>query len=78
LPDYKLGVKFKGKNRFIFFVEAKRPGQTSIYQDKDDYVKLMKHMKSSIDDQIDLGVNEPVSFGVLIEGNNIIVGTGQP
>jgi hypothetical protein len=31
----------------------------------------MKEMKSSIDEQIDLGIEKPASFGILLEGGNI-------
>ncbi|CAO3692094.1 unnamed protein product [Rhizopus stolonifer] len=65
-PDIAFGISYKGKGRFFFFVEVKRPGQFSIYQDEDDYVKLLKQMKTSVDAQIDLGVRNPTSLGLLI------------
>lgn len=67
MPDLKLGYKFKGKPHFAFFVEVKRPGQTSLYQDEGDFVKLLKVMKESINDQIDLGFEDPASLGLLVE-----------
>ncbi|KAG1369271.1 hypothetical protein G6F61_012473 [Rhizopus arrhizus] len=67
-PDIAFGISYKGKGRFFFFVEVKRPGQSSIYQDEDDYVKLLKQMKTSVDAQIDLGVRNPTSLGLLVEG----------
>lgn len=51
----------------------KRPQQSSIYQDEDDYVKLLKQMKTSVDAQIDLGVRNPTSLGLLVEGILIFV-----
>ncbi|CEP12306.1 hypothetical protein [Parasitella parasitica] len=67
-PDWKLGYKkSKNKSLFIFFVEVKRPGQTSKYQAEDDYVKLTKEMKDSLDEQIELGFDSPFSFGLLVE-----------
>lgn len=51
----------------------KRPGQISIYQDEDDYVKLLKQMKTSVDAQIDLEVRNPTSLGLLVEGILIFV-----
>lgn len=69
MPDLKLGYKFKGRPHFAFFVEAKRPGQTSHYQDESDFVKLMKAMKESINGQIDFGFQDPASFGLLVEGS---------
>lgn len=51
----------------------KRPGQVSLYQDEDDYVKLLKQMKTSVDVQIDLGIHNPTSLGLLVEGILIFV-----
>lgn len=69
MPDWKLGyMKHRNKSLFTFFVELKRPGHTSKYQPEDDYVKLMKMMKDSLDKQIDLGLDCPFSFGLLVEG----------
>lgn len=51
----------------------KRPGQVSLYQDEDDYVKLLKQMKTSVDAQIDFGVRNPTSLGLLVEGILIFV-----
>ncbi|KAG1048039.1 hypothetical protein G6F43_009544 [Rhizopus delemar] len=67
-PDIAFGISYKGKGRFFFFVEVKRPGQVSLYQDEDNYVKLLKQMKTSVDVQIDLGVHNPTSLGLLVEG----------
>jgi hypothetical protein len=36
----------------------------------DDFAKLMKYMKNSIDKQIALKMPNPVSFGLLCEGKN--------
>ncbi|KAI8359794.1 hypothetical protein BD560DRAFT_474677 [Blakeslea trispora] len=69
-PDMLLGVERKRRAYYFFFVEVKRPNQTSKYQPEDDMVKLMKQMKHSIDDQLYLGVKTPKSFGLLIEGFN--------
>ncbi|KAI8985053.1 hypothetical protein BDB01DRAFT_721676, partial [Pilobolus umbonatus] len=49
-------------------IVLKRPGQISIYQQESEYVKIMKEMKGSIDEQIDFGVDKPTSFGLLVEG----------
>ena len=69
IPDWKLGfAKHKKKALFCFFVEVKRPGESSRYQKETDYVKLLKEMKSSIDKQINMGLVSPFSFGLLVEG----------
>ncbi|KAI8351151.1 hypothetical protein BD560DRAFT_409369 [Blakeslea trispora] len=69
IPDWKLGfAKHKKKALFCFFVEVKRPGESSRYQKETDYVKLLKEMKSSIDKQINMGLASLFSFGLLVEG----------
>ncbi|CEP14596.1 hypothetical protein [Parasitella parasitica] len=40
----------------------------SLYQAEDDMTKLMKLMKNSVDQQLYLGVTDPLSLGVLVEG----------
>lgn len=69
-PDWRLGYRYKGKDIFVFIVEVKRPGKQSVYQADDARVKLVKQMKGNIDNQIDLGVENPTSFGLLSEGNS--------
>ncbi|KAI8376684.1 hypothetical protein EDC96DRAFT_436350, partial [Choanephora cucurbitarum] len=61
-------AKHKKKALFCFFVEVKRPGESSKCQKETDYVKLLKEMKSSIDKQINMGLASPFSFGLLVEG----------
>lgn len=69
IADYKLGyIKNKNESLFAFFVEVKRPGQTSKYQPEDDYTKLLIEMKDSLDKQVDLGFVDPFCFGLLMEG----------
>lgn len=58
----------KRKGVWFFFIEVKRPGVTSHYQEEDDFTKLMKQSKSSIDEQLHLGIEDPVSLGLLVEG----------
>ncbi|KAI8985249.1 hypothetical protein BDB01DRAFT_721838 [Pilobolus umbonatus] len=70
VKSIKLGNKIKGKPRYAFFVEAKRPKRKSIYQREDDYVKLMKEMKEGINRQIDLGIQGHASFGLFVEGRS--------
>ncbi|KAI9254796.1 hypothetical protein BY458DRAFT_520644 [Sporodiniella umbellata] len=68
LPDFMIGTKVKSKDLYFFFVEVKRPKVMSRYQPEDDYTKLMKQMKGSVDDQLCLGVENPLSLGLLVEG----------
>ncbi|KAI8357862.1 hypothetical protein EDC96DRAFT_514711 [Choanephora cucurbitarum] len=59
-PDFMIGVEAKKKKVYFFFVEVKHPNTSSKYQPEDDFIKLMKLMKASIDEQL--------TFGLLIEG----------
>ncbi|KAI9243223.1 hypothetical protein BY458DRAFT_591636 [Sporodiniella umbellata] len=68
-PDFMIGTKVKSKDLYFFFVEVKRPKVMSRYQPEDDYTKLMKQMKGSVDDQLCLGVENPLSLGLLVEEN---------
>jgi hypothetical protein len=67
-PDFMFGTKVKRREVYFFFVEVKRPEITSKYQPEDDFTKLMKQMKGSVDDQLCLGAKNPTSLGLLIEG----------
>lgn len=67
-PDFMVGTKLKKKDLYFFFIEVKRPDTTSKYQPENDYTKLMKHMKGSVDEQLCLGVQNPLSLGILVEG----------
>ncbi|KAI8338223.1 hypothetical protein BC941DRAFT_424941 [Chlamydoabsidia padenii] len=67
-PDVMIGIKIKKADVYLIFIEVKRPLVSSKYQAEDDFTKLMKHLKTSINIQIKLGIQEPVSIGVLCEG----------
>ncbi|KAI9245446.1 hypothetical protein BY458DRAFT_528873, partial [Sporodiniella umbellata] len=67
-PAFMVGTKFRSKDLYFFFVEVKRPKVLSRNQPEDDFVKLMKQMKRSVDDQLYLGVENPLSLGLLVEG----------
>ncbi|KAG0823109.1 hypothetical protein G6F19_011030 [Rhizopus arrhizus] len=67
-PDYMFGTKIKRREVYFFFVEVKRPEMKSKYQPEDDFTKLMKQMKGSVDDQLCLGSKNPTSLGLLVEG----------
>lgn len=68
-PDVKIG--FKDRKRVIdaVYFEVKRPNIESKYQAENDYVKLLKQLKVSIDYQVKLNIMSPVAFGVHCEGN---------
>ncbi|EIE87284.1 hypothetical protein RO3G_11995 [Rhizopus delemar RA 99-880] len=76
MESLSLKMKLMRKPRLVVFIlrittiafkTIKRPGQPSKYQTESDYVKLMKEMKESVEGQIDLGFDNPVSFGLLVE-----------
>ena len=67
-PDFMLGIKNRKRTMFFFFVEVKRPDITSNHQEENDYVKLLKQLKSSIDEQLKIKVKAPAAYGLLCEG----------
>ena len=67
-PDFALSTKTRKQDVFLFFVEVKRDKADSKYQTESDFVKLMKQMQYSIDQQLRMGVETSKSFGLLCEG----------
>ncbi|ORE03641.1 hypothetical protein BCV72DRAFT_212825 [Rhizopus microsporus var. microsporus] len=59
-----LGLQTKGKNTYFFFIEVKRPYTTSKYKEE-DFAKLLKQIRSSLDRQLFLGIGGHMSFGML-------------
>ena len=70
-PDVMIGVVDRKRELYFFYVEVKRPSTSSIYQEENDHVKLLKHLKYSIDKQIDAKIKDPVSYGLLCQGKFI-------
>lgn len=68
-PDIKIG--FKDRHRVVgcVYFEVKRPNVASKYQEEENFAKLLKQLKASLDYQVALNISSPVSFGVLCEGN---------
>jgi len=66
-----VGIQDRKRELYFFYVEVKRPKVKSVYQEEDDYVKLLKQLKESIDNQLKLGMKNPKSFGLLCEGKMI-------
>lgn len=57
----------------FFYVKLKWPAYKSVYQEANDYVKLLKLMKVSLDDQAAVEIRNPESLGLLCQGKlNII------
>ncbi|KAG1358321.1 hypothetical protein G6F62_000803 [Rhizopus arrhizus] len=69
-PDFMLGIEDRKRELYYFYIELKRPDCDSKYQKEDDFCKLMKQMKISVDRQIKLKMANPISFGLLCEGYN--------
>lgn len=63
-----IGTEFKNKDVYFFQVEIKRPAMQSRYQVEDDEIKLYREMKDFVDEQLKLGVSNPSSLGLLVEG----------
>lgn len=71
--DFMLGYKGHKREIFLFYVELKRPNKFSKYQVEDDFVKLCKHMKYSIDNQAAIGIEAPVALGLWCEGISVFL-----
>lgn len=65
-----LGFKNRKREVYVFFVELERPDKLSKYQVEDNHCKLMKHLKSSIDAQVKIGIENSTSIGLLCEDIN--------
>ncbi|KAI9279658.1 hypothetical protein BY458DRAFT_32333 [Sporodiniella umbellata] len=67
-PDVLIMLKLKFGVKVDFFIcEIKKPGVSSNKYET-DFVKIQREMKAIINQQIDLGVNSPVCYGLLVEG----------
>ncbi|RCH80841.1 hypothetical protein CU098_005693, partial [Rhizopus stolonifer] len=66
-PDFMLGIEDRKREVYYFYIEVKRPNIRSIYQEEEDSVKLLKQMKSSIDNQVKLGMKISKSLDLLCE-----------
>ncbi|KAL9537239.1 hypothetical protein MBANPS3_011956, partial [Mucor bainieri] len=62
-----LGLESRKRIVNLFYMKVKRPDIKSCHQKEDDYTKLLKQMKDSIDLQVTLGMSKPVSVGILCE-----------
>ncbi|KAI8881004.1 hypothetical protein K501DRAFT_190003 [Backusella circina FSU 941] len=68
MEDLLIMLKLKFDIKVDFFVcEIKKPGCSSNKYET-DFVKVQREMKAIIDQQIDLGVVNPVCYGLLVEG----------
>lgn len=67
-PDIMIGTEHKREDLYFFYVEIKRPAVHSRHQIEDDYVKLLKEMKDSIDGQLKVGIENSSSLRLLVEG----------
>jgi hypothetical protein len=67
-PDLLVTLKLKYNSSIEFFVcEIKKPGCAGNKYES-GFVKLQREMKVIIDSQIDLGVDDPAYYGILMEG----------
>lgn len=67
-PDLLILLKLKHNAKLDFFVcEIKKPG-CSGNKYESDFIKVHREMKSMIDRQTDLGINDPTCFALLVEG----------
>ncbi|KAI9265513.1 hypothetical protein EDC94DRAFT_58932 [Helicostylum pulchrum] len=68
-PDLLIILNLPNKKQVDFFTcEVKKPFGNLSNQLESDYVKIHKEMKLIIDTQIDLGVQHPIAYSLLVEG----------
>jgi hypothetical protein len=66
-PPRALNIS-KNKQADLFVVEVKKPFGNVYNQYESDYVQLQREMKLILDTQIELGLDTPVSYGMLVDG----------
>ncbi|KAI9256763.1 hypothetical protein EDC94DRAFT_615636 [Helicostylum pulchrum] len=71
-PDILATLKLKHGMQLNFFVcEVKKtPSGCSANKYESDFVKVHREMKVIINQQIDLGIDGPVCFALLVEGHD--------
>ncbi|KAI9362341.1 hypothetical protein BD770DRAFT_240869 [Pilaira anomala] len=71
-PDLLIMLNLPNKKQVDFFTcEVKKPFGNLSNQLESDYVKIHKEMKLLIDTQIDLGVQHPIAYSLLVEGYDL-------
>lgn len=69
-PDLLIILKLKFDIKVDFFIcEIKKPGCSSNKYET-DFVKIQREMKAIIDQQIDLGISNPLCYALLVEGKH--------
>lgn len=67
-PDLLVFLKLKYSAQLEFFVcEIKKPGCAGNRYES-DFAKTQRELKAMLNLQIQLGVDDPVAFGILVEG----------
>jgi hypothetical protein len=67
-PDLLILLKFKFNIKIDFFIcEIKKPNCSSNKYES-DFVKTQREMKAIINSQIELGIDEPICYALLVEG----------
>lgn len=61
-PGFMLGIEDRKRDAYFFYVDLKTPACKSVYQEENDYVKLLKCMKVYLDDQAAIGIRNPESL----------------
>jgi hypothetical protein len=68
-PDFLVRLSIsKTKQIDFFIVEIKKPSGNVYNQYESDFIKVHREMKQMVDAQIELGVDDPVSYSLLVEG----------
>ncbi|KAI9472489.1 MAG: hypothetical protein EXX96DRAFT_622664 [Benjaminiella poitrasii] len=71
-PDFLVKLNIVKNVQIDFFtVEIKKPGGNLFNQLESDFVKIHRQMKFMVDSQIELGVDDPICYAMLVEGYDI-------
>ncbi|KAF1804411.1 hypothetical protein FB192DRAFT_1443204 [Mucor lusitanicus] len=72
MKDYKLGMliilKLEHNVKVDFFVCAIKMPRYSSNKYESNFVKMHREMKTIIDEQVNIGLDSPFCYGLLVEG----------
>jgi hypothetical protein len=68
-PDLLVKLNISKNVQIDFFTaEIKKPGGNLSNQHESDFVKIHREMKLMINAQIEIGIDDPICYSMLVEG----------
>lgn len=68
-PDVKISYEYKGgQNLDLCIIEVKKKSNTTYTPNNSDFIKIHLEMKAMLDRLIKMNVDDPVVYGLLIQG----------